>query len=131
MLTHFETSDFELFTFTSTNSTFSLLECLICLFIPSFCSSLYPLVLSVSPCFLISFTFFAIFIFLFFLILDRLFSFLFLFSSFHKDDFVCFPFLLDMFYIYFSCFVLCFCVLRNGFSFFVLTLLFCFLFLYS
>ena len=39
VLTHFETSVFELFTFTSTNSTFSLLECLLCLFISSFCSS--------------------------------------------------------------------------------------------
>ena len=39
VLTHFETSVFELFTFTSTNSTFYLLECLFCLFIPSFCSS--------------------------------------------------------------------------------------------
>ena len=38
-LTHFGTSVFHLFTFTSTNSTFSLLECLLCLFISSFCSS--------------------------------------------------------------------------------------------
>ena len=72
---------------------------------------LYPLVLSVSPCFLVSFTFFAIFNFLFFLVLDCLLNFLFLFSSVHKNDFVCFPFLLDMLYIYFSCFVLFFCFL--------------------
>ena len=93
LLTHFETSDFELFTFTSTDSTFSLLECLLCLFIPSFCSSSIHLFSLLSRRVFSFLSLFAIFIFLFFLVLDRLFSFLFLFSSFHKnhDSFLLFP----------------------------------------
>ena len=66
VVTHFETSVFELFTFTSTKSTFSLSECLLCLFVHSFCSSSNPLVLSVSPCFLVSFIF-SLFLIFFFL----------------------------------------------------------------
>ena len=92
VLTHFETSDFELFTFTSTISTFSLLECLLCLFIPSF--FVHPLStcsLSCLSVFSRFFHFFAIFNFPFFLVLDCLFNFLFLFSSVPKKDFVCFP----------------------------------------
>ena len=64
LLTHFETSDFELFTFTSTNSTSSLLECRLCHFIPSFCSSSFHLFSLVSPCILVSFTFSLFLIFL-------------------------------------------------------------------
>ena len=42
----------------------------------------------------------------------------FLFFFYHQKNLVvCFFFLLDMFYIYFSCFVLCFCVLKNGLQF--------------
>ena len=129
MLTHFETSVFELFTFTSTNSTFSLLECLLCLFFPSFRSSSIHLFSLLSRR-VFSFLFLcSLFLFLFFLVLDCLFNFLFLFSSFlQKTRFCSFPFLLDMFHIDFSCFVLFFCF-EKWFLVFVLTLLYCFLLL--
>ena len=128
-MTHFETSVFELFTFTSTNSTFSLLECLLCLFFPSFRSSSIHLFSLLSRR-VFSFLFLcSLFLFLFFLVLDCLFNFLFLFSSFlQKTRFCSFPFLLDMFHIDFSCFVLFFCF-EKWFLVFVLTLLYCFLLL--
>ena len=68
---------------------------------------LYPLVLSVSPCFLVAFTFFAIFNFLFFLVLDCLLNFLFLFSSVPKNDlsvslfcWTCFTFIFHALYCF-------------------------------
>ena len=114
VLTHFETSVFELFTFTSTNSTFSLLECLLCLFIPSFRSSSIHLFSLLSRR-VFSFLFLcSLFLFLFFLVLDCLFNFLFLFSSFHqKHDFVCFLSCWTCFTSIFPA-LSCFSVLRNG-----------------
>ena len=128
MLTHFETSVFDLFTFTSTNSTFSLLECLLCLFIPSFCSSSIHFFLSfVSPCFLVSFNFFAIFNFLFSWSWIVSLTFFFCFLLFPKTILSVSLFVGHVLHLFF---LLCkvFLCLEEWFLVFVLTFLFCFLF---
>ena len=120
MLTFLKLPFFLLFTFTSTNSTFSLLECLLCLFLSSFCSSSIHMFSFVSLYFLVSFTFrhfnFSLFLGLWIVSLFSLsvsfFSIFWIFVNFcktvflcfllfQKNDFACFLFLLDMLYIYF------------------------------
>ena len=113
---------------------FHFFECLFCLFILSFCSSsIHLFSFFVSPCFFRFFRHFIIFsnfscswivssfslsisfihnvLNLCKLLLNFLFSFL-----PQNTIFLCFLYLLDMFYIYFSCFVLFFLCLENGCS---------------
>ena len=84
---------------------------------------LYPLFLSfVSPCFLVSFTFFAILIFFF--SWSWIVSLTFFFCSLlfqKKTRFCLFPFLLDMFYIYYFLPCLVFLCLEKWFFVFVLS----------
>ena len=88
---------------------------------------LFPLVLSfVSPCFLVSSSLFAIFNFLFFLVLDCLFNFFSVF--FFSQKRFCFLSCWTCFTIMFPA-LSCFVYLEKWFLVFVLTLLYCFLFL--
>ena len=130
MLTHFETSVFELFTFTSTNSTSSLLECLLSLFIHSFCSSSFHL-FSLLSLRVFSFLFYCSLFLIFFFSWSWIVSLTFFFCLllFTKNTILFVSFLVG--HVLQLCFLLClvFLCLEKWFLVFVLTLLCCFLFL--